>query len=68
MENAHTERLTNWLRQQDPTEEYVWSDPVHCMMGKYLDDNGSPGASAVFRHAALRGDRRREAVDVWCGA
>ena len=43
MENTllNAERLTNWLRKQDPTEEYVWSDPVYCMMGKYLYDNGS---------------------------
>ncbi len=43
MENTllNAERLTNWLRKQPPDGEYVWSDPVHCMMGKYLADNES---------------------------
>ena len=74
MENTllNAERLTNWLRKQDPTEEYVWSDPVYCMMGKYLYDNGSNRGAAQGRRTrtsaltgALRGDRRREALDVW---
>jgi hypothetical protein len=43
MENTllNAERLTNWLRKQDPGEEYIWSDPVFCLMGRYLADNGS---------------------------
>jgi hypothetical protein len=31
--------LTGWLRKQPPDGEYVWSDPVYCLMGKYLADN-----------------------------
>lgn len=31
--------LTGWLRKQDPGEEYVWQDPVFCLMGRYLADN-----------------------------
>jgi hypothetical protein len=34
-----TEKLTDWLGKQDPGGEYVWSDPVKCMMGKYLADH-----------------------------
>ena len=37
----NTDKLTEWLRKQNPDEEYVWSDPVHCLMGKYLADNDS---------------------------
>ena len=29
------------MRKQDPDKEYVWSDPVFCLMGQYLADNGS---------------------------
>src|SRR4249920_212780 len=36
-----TEALTGWLRKQDPDKEYVWSDPVFCLMGNYLVDNGA---------------------------
>jgi hypothetical protein len=33
--------LTSWLRKQDPDKGYVWSDPVFCLMGSYLADNGA---------------------------
>ena len=33
--------LTDWLRTQPPDGEYVWSDPVFCLMGRYLADNDS---------------------------
>jgi hypothetical protein len=36
-----TEALTEWLRGQPPDGEYVWSDPVFCLMGHYLADNGA---------------------------
>lgn len=30
------DKLTGWLKDQPPGGEYVWSDPVNCLMGKYL--------------------------------
>jgi hypothetical protein len=36
-----TEALTDWLRGQPGDGEYVWSDPVFCLMGRYLADNES---------------------------
>jgi len=36
-----TNSLIEWLRQQPADGEYVWSDPVFCMMGRYLADHGS---------------------------
>jgi hypothetical protein len=33
--------LIDWLRQQPADEEYVWQDPVFCLMGRYLADNSS---------------------------
>lgn len=33
--------LTGWLRKQPPDAEYVWSDPVFCLVGHYLADNGA---------------------------
>ena len=36
-----TEALTEWLRKQAPDDEYVWQDPVFCLMGRYLADNNS---------------------------
>ena len=36
-----TEALVSWLRKQDPDQEYIWSDPAFCMMGKYLSDHNS---------------------------
>jgi len=41
MELFTTEALANWLRNQPSDQEYVWSDPVFCLMGPYLADNGS---------------------------
>jgi hypothetical protein len=35
------EALTGWLRKQPPDQEYVWQDPVFCLMGHYLADNDS---------------------------
>jgi hypothetical protein len=40
--------LIQWLRQQPANEEYVWSDPVFCMMGRYLRDNGSTWGEAAY--------------------
>lgn len=33
--------LVDWLRQQPPDGEYIWQDPVFCMMGRYLADHDS---------------------------
>lgn len=40
-EKLTTNALIAWLRQQPADAEYVWQDPVFCMMGRYLADNGS---------------------------
>jgi len=37
-----TENLITWLRQQPPDQEYTWSDPVFCLMGRYITDVGTP--------------------------
>jgi hypothetical protein len=34
--------LIAWLRKQPPELEYVWSDPVFCLMGHYVRDMGTP--------------------------
>ena len=33
------DKLTGWLKDQPPGGEYVYSDPVYCLMGKYLADH-----------------------------
>lgn len=40
--------LIQWLRKQPAGEEYIWSDPVYCMMGRYLADNGSTWGVAAY--------------------
>jgi hypothetical protein len=37
-----SDKLIAWLRQQPPEEEYIWSDPVFCLMGRYITDVGTP--------------------------
>jgi len=37
-----TEALIDWLRDQPPEGEYTWSDPVFCLMGRYVTDRGTP--------------------------
>ena len=37
-----SDALIDWLRNQPPEEEYTWSDPVFCLMGKYITDVGTP--------------------------
>ena len=37
-----TDKLIAWLRQQPPDEGYTWSDPVFCLMGRYITDVGTP--------------------------
>jgi hypothetical protein len=36
-----SDALIDWLRQQPADEEYMWQDPVYCLMGRYLADKGS---------------------------
>jgi hypothetical protein len=40
--------LINWLRQQPPDEEYIWQDPVKCLMGRYLKANGSRWGEGAY--------------------
>lgn len=42
------ENLKTWLRQQPSDGEYVWSDPVYCLVGRYLADNGSEWGAAQY--------------------
>jgi hypothetical protein len=37
-----SDKLIAWLRQQPADEEYQWSDPVKCLMGRYITDVGTP--------------------------
>jgi hypothetical protein len=37
-----SDKLIAWLRTQPPDEEYIWSDPVKCLMGRYITDVGTP--------------------------
>ena len=37
-----SDNLIDWLRQQPPEGEYTWSDPVFCLMGRYVTDRGRP--------------------------
>ena len=34
-------KLIAWLHQQPPEGEYQWSDPVFCLMGRYITDVGT---------------------------
>ena len=38
----NADKLIAWLRTQPPEEEYIWSDPVFCLMGRYVTDRGTP--------------------------
>jgi len=35
------DKLIAWLRKQDPSQGYVWSDPVFCLMGRYVTEEGT---------------------------
>ncbi len=41
-ELLNPDSLIDWLRQQPPDGEYTWSDPVFCLMGRYITDVGTP--------------------------
>jgi hypothetical protein len=43
------EMVVSWLRRQEPDEEYIWSDPVFCLMGRYLADHGSSWGAVDYR-------------------
>ena|SRR5262252_1987030 len=38
----NADSLIEWLRDQPPDEEYIWQDPVKCLMGRYVTDRGTP--------------------------
>lgn len=40
--------LIPWLRKQQPDAEYIWSDPVFCMMGRFLADHGSQWGEVAY--------------------
>lgn len=42
------DKLTDWLRGQPPEKGYVWSDPVFCLMGRYLAEQGSHWGEASY--------------------
>jgi hypothetical protein len=42
MSLLNADSLIDWLRTQPSDEEYVWSDPVKCLMGRYITDVGTP--------------------------
>jgi hypothetical protein len=48
-----TDKLTGWLKNQPPDGEYVWSDPVFCLMGRYLADNGSEWGAMQYSDLPL---------------
>jgi len=41
-ELLESDKLIAWLRTQPPDGEYQWSDPVFCLMGRYIADVGTP--------------------------
>jgi hypothetical protein len=57
MERPRTElyrldALVEWLRAEVAAgrgeEEYIWQDPVYCMMGRYLADHGSGWGEVAY--------------------
>jgi hypothetical protein len=43
-----TQALAAWLRTQPPEDTYTWSDPVFCLLGRYLADHESQWGSAQY--------------------
>ena len=47
-----TEVLTDWLRQEvakgRAAEEYIWQDPVYCLMGNFFAAHGRQGWGEVI--------------------
>jgi hypothetical protein len=37
------DELIDFLKGQDPDGEYVWQDPVYCLMGRYFSAKGQSG-------------------------
>jgi hypothetical protein len=48
MELMKVEKLVEWLRGQPSDGEYVWSDPVFCLMGRYLEAHGSEWGRVAY--------------------
>jgi len=46
-----TSELTDWLRQEvakgNADEEYIWQDPVKCLMGRFYAARGQQGWGEV---------------------
>lgn len=43
-----TDALIAWLRRQPPDQDYVWQDPVYCLMGHFLMDNGARWGDVIY--------------------
>ena len=44
---THAE-LVDYLKTKDPNGEYVWQDPVFCLMGNFYRDRGLQGWGEVI--------------------
>jgi len=40
--------LIPWLRRQPADGEYIFQDPVYCMMGRFLADHGSCWGEVMY--------------------
>lgn len=47
-ELINSDKLIGWLRQQPADEPYIWSDPVFCLMGRYLADHDSSWGTVQY--------------------
>jgi hypothetical protein len=41
-------RFVEWLRGQRMNEEYIWQDPVKCLVGRYLAAHGSRWGEVAY--------------------
>jgi hypothetical protein len=57
------DKLIAWLRQQPPDEEYIWSDPVFCLMGRYITDVGTP--ADLYAYSEMPAYREIAEVKPW---
>jgi len=42
------DELVDYLKTKDPNGEYVWQDPVFCLMGNFYRDRGLQGWGEVI--------------------
>ena len=42
------DELIAWLKTKPLDEEYVWQDPVYCLMGKYLADHEARWGDVIY--------------------